>query len=115
MAQAVYALKAAFEKAVATKSSAWPSDAELAAAFRGLTFPTPTSPITLREDGQGLANMLVGRQRSDPKYPFPILSDMVLFPGAMVTTPVGKKSFDWLKTLEPEILSRVPQPIIPKG
>lgn len=115
MAQAVYAMKAAYEKALATKSGAWPTDAELAAAFKGLQFPSLTSPVKIREDGQGLANMLVGTTAMDPKYPFPILSDMVVFPGEMVTTPVGKMSFDWLKTLEPEILSRVPQPIVSKG
>jgi branched-chain amino acid transport system substrate-binding protein len=59
--------------------------------------------------------MLVGTTAMDSKYPFPILSDMVVFPAEMVTTPVGKKSFDWLQTLEPEILSRVPQPIVPRG
>ena len=62
-----------------------------------------TSPVKIREDGQGLASMLVGTTTMDPKYPFPILSDMVVFPGEMVKTPVGKTSFDWLKTLEPEI------------
>ena len=38
MAQAVWALKAAYAKAVAAKGGAWPNDAELADAFRGLTF-----------------------------------------------------------------------------
>lgn len=115
MAQAVFAMKAAYEKALATKGGAWPTDAELAAAFKGLQFPSLTSPVKIREDGQGLANMLVGTTAMDPKYPFPILTDMVVFPGEIVTTPVGKVSFDWLKTLEPEILSRVPQPVTSKG
>lgn len=115
MAQAVFAMKAAYEKALAAKSGAWPTDAELAAAFKGLRFSSLTSPVTIREDGQGLANMIVGTTKMDANYPFPILNDMVVFPGEMVTTPVGKTSFDWLKTLEPEILSRIPQPIASKG
>jgi branched-chain amino acid transport system substrate-binding protein len=115
MAQAVFAMKAAYEKALATKNGAWPTDAELAAAFKGLQFPSLTSPVKIREDGQGVANMLVGTTATDSKYPFPILTNMVVFPGEMVTTPVGKVSFDWLKTLEPEILSRVPQPVMSKG
>ncbi|TQF42624.1 branched-chain amino acid ABC transporter substrate-binding protein [Bradyrhizobium sp. UNPF46] len=115
MAQAVFAMKAAYEKALATKGGVWPTDAELAAAFKGLQFPSLTSPVKIREDGQGLANMLVGTTVSDPKYSFPTLADMVVFPGEMVTTPVGKSSFEWLKTLEPEILSRVPQPVTSRG
>ncbi|MGY3364206.1 branched-chain amino acid transport system substrate-binding protein [Bradyrhizobium sp. GM2.4] len=115
MAQAVFAMKAAYEKALATKGGVWPTDAELAAAFKGLQFPSLTSPVRIREDGQGLANMLVGTTVADPKYSFPILADMVVFPGEMVTTPVGKSSFEWLKTLEPDILSRVPQPVTSRG
>ncbi len=115
MAQAVYAMKAAYEKALARKGGAWPTDAELAAAFKGLQFPSLTSSVKIREDGQGLASMLVGTTTTDPKYPFPTLKDMVVFPGEMVTTPVGKTSFDWLKTLEPEILDRVPQPLTSKS
>jgi len=115
MAQAVYAMKAAYEKALVTKGGAWPTDAELAAAFKGLQFPSLTSSVKIREDGQGLANQLVGTTATDPKYPFPVLTDMVVFPGEMITTPVGKVSFDWLKTLEPEILARIPQPLTSKG
>ncbi|WP_210421893.1 ABC transporter substrate-binding protein [Bradyrhizobium nitroreducens] len=115
MAQAVFAMKAAYEKALVTKGGVWPTDAELAAAFKGLQFPSLTSPVKIREDGQGLANMLVGTTVADPKYSFPILADMVVFPGEMVTTPVGKSSFEWLKTLEPDILSRVPQPVTSRG
>ena len=36
---------------------------------------------------------------------------MVIFPAAMVSTPVGMKSVDWLKTLKPDILAQVPAPI----
>jgi branched-chain amino acid transport system substrate-binding protein len=38
------------------------------------------------------------------------MTDMVVFPAEMVTTPVGMKSADWLKTLKPEIMQRIPQP-----
>ena len=60
MAQAFSALQAAYAKAIAAKGGGWPNDQELADAFRGLTFDTPTSTITLREDGQGLEDQLVG-------------------------------------------------------
>ncbi|MFC7692328.1 hypothetical protein ACFQY5_24915 [Paeniroseomonas aquatica] len=37
--------------------------------------------------------------------------DMILFPAAMVSTPVGQKSTDWLKTLKPDFVSQVPAPM----
>lgn len=106
MAQAVWALKAALEKAVASKNGGWPSDAELAAAFRGLSFPTPTSTITLREDGQGLEDQIVGISHFDSRFPFAVPKDMMLFPGAQVSAPVGQKSVDWLKTLKPDFVAQ---------
>lgn len=106
MAQAVWALKAALDKAVAAKNGGWPSDAELAAAFRGLTFPTPTSTITLREDGQGLEDQIVGLSSFNDRFPFAVPKDMMLFPGAQVSAPVGQKSTDWLKTLKPDFIAQ---------
>ena len=70
MAQAFSALQAAYAKAIAAKGGGWPNDQELADAFRGLTFDTPTSTITLREDGQGLEDQLVGL--SQPRRPLPL-------------------------------------------
>ncbi|MCQ4161618.1 ABC transporter substrate-binding protein [Roseomonas sp. GC11] len=111
MAQAVFAMKAGYEKALAARGGAWPSDAELSAAFRGLTFPSLTSSVTIREDGQGLENQLIGTTVHSDRYPFPVMTDMVVYPATLVTTPVGQKSTDWLKTLTPALLDRVPQPV----
>ncbi|MBC9176562.1 ABC transporter substrate-binding protein [Pseudoroseomonas ludipueritiae] len=111
MAQAVFAMKAGYEKAMAAKGGQWPTDAELAAAFRGLTFPSLTSSITIRPDGQGLEDQLIGTTVQTDRYPFPVMTDMVVFPAASVTTPVGQKSLDWLKTLKPDMLDKMPQPV----
>jgi branched-chain amino acid transport system substrate-binding protein len=111
MYQAFAALKAAYEKAIAAKGGAWPNDQELAAAFRGLTFDSPTASITLREDGQGLEEQIVGVSAHAEGTPYAIPKDMVIFPAEMVSTPVGMKSVDWLKTLKPDILARVPAPV----
>ncbi|GGJ09393.1 ABC transporter substrate-binding protein [Neoroseomonas lacus] len=105
IAQALWALKAATEKAVAAKNGAWPSDAELAGAFRGLTFPTPTSTITLREDGQGLEDQIVGLSSFNDRFPFAVPKEMMLYPGAQVSAPVGQKSTDWLKSLKPDFVT----------
>lgn len=111
MVQAFNALKAAYEKAIAAKGGGWPNDMELAAAFRGLTFDSPTATITLREDGQGLEDQIVGVSTHAEGTPYAIPKDMVIFPAAMVSTPVGMKSVDWLKTLKPDILAQVPAAI----
>ena len=111
MAQAVFAMKAGYEKAIAAKDGGWPTDAELASAFRGLEFPSLTASVQLREDGQGLENQLIGTTTHTDQYSFPVMTDMVVFPADLVTTPVGQKSMDWLKTLTPELLQRVPQPV----
>lgn len=115
MAQAVFAMKAGYEKAIAAKGGAWPTDAELAAAFRGLEFPSLTGSVTIREDGQGLENQLIGTSLHTDKYPFAVMNDMVVFDAATITTPVGQKSAEWLKTLKPEILNAVPSPQPFKG
>ncbi|GGG38402.1 ABC transporter substrate-binding protein [Caldovatus sediminis] len=111
MYQAISAMQAAYEKAIAAKGGGWPNDQELAAAFRGLEFATPTSTITLREDGQGLEDQIVGVSSFTDRFPFAVPKDMIIFPAAMVSTPVGQKSVDWLKTLKPDLLAQVPAPI----
>lgn len=111
MAQAVFAMKAGYEKAVAAKGEGWPTDAELAAAFRGLEFPSLTGSVRIREDGQGLENQLIGTTLHTERYPFPVLTDMTVFPAELVTAPVGQRSVEWLKTLTPDLMQRVPQAV----
>jgi branched-chain amino acid transport system substrate-binding protein len=111
MAQAISALQAGFAKAIAAKGGGWPNDTELASAFRGLTFDTPTSSITLREDGQGLEDQIVGLSSFNDRFPFAVPKDMILFPAAMVSAPVGQKSVDWLKALKADFLAQVPAPL----
>jgi len=111
MYQALSALQAAYAKAIAANSGNWPSEVQLAAAFPGLEFDSPTARLRIREDGQGLEPQLIGTSQHEGPLPFATLKDMIIFPPELVTTPVGQKSVDWLKTLTPEILSRVPNPV----
>jgi branched-chain amino acid transport system substrate-binding protein len=111
MAQAVFAMKAGYEKAIAAKGGAWPTDAELAKAFRGLEFPSLTASVKIRDDGQGLENQIIGTSHHTEKYPFPVMTDMVVYDAAKITTPVGQKSLDWLKTLTPDIIKAMPAPV----
>lgn len=111
MAQAVNALQAAYDKAIQAKNGGWPNDQELAAAFKGLEFNSPTSKIKIREDGQGLEDQIIGVSAHTDRFPFPVPDNMVVFPAEMITTPVGQKSLDWIKTLKPDILDRMPAPM----
>lgn len=110
--QAVSALKTAYEKAIAGAGGAWPNADQLAAAFKGLEFPTLTSgTMKIREDGQGLEPQLIGTTLHDNSVPHAVMTDMIIFPPELVTTPMGRKSIDWLKTLTPAMLERVPPPV----
>lgn len=115
MAQAVFAMKAGYEKAIAAKGGGWPTDAELAAALKNLEFPSLTGTVRIREDGQGLEDQLIGTTHHVDKYPFPVMTDMVVFKAADVTSPVGQKSLDWLKTLSPDMPGRMPALIAYRG
>ena len=108
MFQALSALQAAYAKAMAANAGNWPNEAQLAAAFPGLEFDSPTARMRIREDGQALEPQLIGTTRHTDALPFATMGDMVLFPPELVTTPVGRNSVEWLRAMTPEILNRVP-------
>jgi branched-chain amino acid transport system substrate-binding protein len=110
MAQSFSALRAAYRKAIAAKGGAWPSEAELAAAFPGLEFDSPTARMKIREDGQGLEPQLIGTTVHSDRYNFAIMDNMIVFPPELVTAPAGQNSVAWLRTLKPDLLDRVPAP-----
>lgn len=115
MAQAFSALRAAHAKAMQANGGNWPSDAQLASAFRGLEFDSPTARMRIREDGQGLEPQLIGTTIHNDRFPFPVLDNMVIFPPELVTAPAGQNSIAWLKTLTPDLVGRVPDPIRAAG
>jgi branched-chain amino acid transport system substrate-binding protein len=108
MFQALSALQAAYAKAMAANAGNWPNEAQLAAAFPGLEFDSPTARLRIREDGQALEPQLIGTTRHTDALPFATMGDMVLFPPELVTAPVGRNSGEWLRAMTPEILNRVP-------
>jgi branched-chain amino acid transport system substrate-binding protein len=101
-------LQAAYAKAMAANAGNWPNEAQLAAAFPGLEFDSPTARLRIREDGQALEPQLIGTTRHTDALPFATMGDMVLFPPELVTAPVGRNSVEWLRAMTPEILNRVP-------
>jgi branched-chain amino acid transport system substrate-binding protein len=105
MANAFAALTAAFEKAAAANGGAFPSTEQVAAAMAGLKFQGEGRPVVLREDHQGVEDQIIGVTKRVADYPFPIMDQMLIFPGAPLMTPVGQVTSAWLATLTPALIS----------
>ena len=95
--QAIFAYKHSVEKA-AKAVGGWPTHDQIAKAMTGITFPTPSGMLTIREDHNGIEDCLVGISKLTPKYPFPILDKMEIFPAAQVNAPIGMKTVDWINS-----------------
>lgn len=106
MIQAFAGLQAAYDKAVAAKGAGWPTVEEVAAAMRGLTFSGLGRDITIREDNQAIEAQLMGTTARSPDYKFPILTNIMIFEGADITTPVGRESVEWVGTLKPDFVQK---------
>jgi branched-chain amino acid transport system substrate-binding protein len=104
MVQALQGVADAYAKAIKANKGQWPSTEQVADAMRGLEFRGLTRPVRIREDGQGLEDQLLGITKKDAAYPFMILDQVMLIPADLVTTPVGQKSPEWVKTLKPDLL-----------
>jgi len=97
--QAIYAYKYAVEKA-AKVVGGWPTIEEISNALTGITFPTPSGPLTIREDHNAIEDCLVGITKLTPKYPFPILDPkrLEVYQASQVNAPVGIKTVDWINS-----------------
>ncbi|MBG7620001.1 ABC transporter substrate-binding protein [Herbaspirillum sp. AP02] len=104
MIQALDGLVAGYDKAIKANKGQWPSTEQLAEAMHGLKFRGLTDQVTIRDDGQGLEDQLLGTTRKVAAYPFPILDKIEIYPAEMAIAPMGQKSVDWVKTIKPEIL-----------
>ncbi|WP_020683842.1 ABC transporter substrate-binding protein [Marinobacterium rhizophilum] len=100
MVQGLAGLKAAYEKAYAENNDQWPSQEQVAKAFRGLKFKGLTSEVTIQADGQGVEDQLFGLTTKSKEYPFMILKDVMVMPGALFARPLDAgKGTEWVKTL----------------
>ncbi|WMS43794.1 ABC transporter substrate-binding protein [Acuticoccus sp. MNP-M23] len=98
--QAFAALEAAYEKAIADNDVEWPSEEQLLAAFEGLEFQGLGRSVTIREDHQGVEDQLLGTSAQNGDYPFATLSNIMIFDGDDLTTPVGENSVEWIGGLD---------------
>jgi branched-chain amino acid transport system substrate-binding protein len=104
MVQALDGLVAGYQKAIKANKGQWPSTEQVADAMRGLEFRGLTGTVKIREDGQGLEDQLLGVTRKVPGYNFPVLEKIMIYPADLISTPVGQKSPEWVKTIKPELL-----------
>lgn len=108
VSQALAALKAAYEGAIAANGGNWPDREQVVDAMAGLTFAGLGRPVTIRADGQGVEDQLLGTSVVTDEYPFALMDNMMIFDGDAITTPVGQLSKDWLQTLTPAFVDSVP-------
>jgi branched-chain amino acid transport system substrate-binding protein len=101
---AIQSVADGYNAAIKANGGKWPSTEQVADAMHKLTFKGLTRPVTMREDGQGLEDQMLGVTKMTPAYPFPVIDALTIYPGALVTNPVGTKSPDWVKTLKPAML-----------
>lgn len=111
MAQALYGMKAGYEKAIAANGGRWPSREQVMDTMRGLEFAHLTGTMRIRDDGQGLEPMLMGVTRHVNEYPFPVLDQMILYPPELTMNPIGTKGLDWVRLLTPAAVQRAPAPV----
>ena len=102
MSQALSALQGAYARAMEANGGEWPDREQVVDAMAGLTFKGLGREVRIREDGQGIEDQLLGTTVRDEKYGFAVLDNMMMFDGDALTTPVGKNSIEWLKTLTPD-------------
>jgi branched-chain amino acid transport system substrate-binding protein len=101
---AIQAIADAHNAAIKANNGNWPSTEQVADAMRTLKFRGLTAPVQMREDGQGLEDQMLGVTATSAAYPFSVLQNLTVYPGAMVQNPVGTKSPEWVKTLKGDLL-----------
>lgn len=99
LAQSLFGLKTAWERAQAKKSGGRPTTEEVIAAFEGISFPTPSTIVqmALANGHQGISDTAVGTYRFDKAEGRPEMVDIVRYPAACVNPPADVDSVTWLE------------------
>jgi branched-chain amino acid transport system substrate-binding protein len=103
-AAAFQAIADGYAAAIKESGGKWPSTEQLADTMHTLKFRGLTRPVTMREDGQGLASQMLGMTKMTPAYPFPVIQGLTLYPPEVIQNPVGTQGVDWAKTLKPDLV-----------
>jgi branched-chain amino acid transport system substrate-binding protein len=99
MAQALFGLKAAVEKAMAANGGKKPTPEQLAAAMENLEWESPGGLIQMRlgNGHQAIQPMAIGRTRYDAARRQVVVEDIQRFPAECVNPPANMRSLDWIK------------------
>jgi branched-chain amino acid transport system substrate-binding protein len=99
MAQAIYGLKAAWEAAIQARRGAWPSTEDVIAAFHDLSYRTPSGLVTTQANHDSRQDAVFGitSARLDPRYGFPLLERVRVFPAERVNPPAGTRTREWIE------------------
>jgi branched-chain amino acid transport system substrate-binding protein len=99
LAQALFGLKTAWEKAQTKKGGARPTTEEVIAAFAGIEFPTPSTTVRMANGNghQGITDTAYGTYKFDKAANKPTLVDIVRYPAECVNPPPAVDSVTWLK------------------
>ncbi len=100
MAQSIYGLKAGIEKAIKFKRGEWPSTEEIILAMENLAYETPRGPVIIREDHQAIHESMWGitTGKRHPKYGYPLLDQMRVYPAVQVNNPLGTTAVEWIES-----------------
>jgi branched-chain amino acid transport system substrate-binding protein len=99
MAQALFGLKAAVEKAMAANGGKKPNQEQLVAALKGLEWDSPAGRIrmNLGEGQQATQETAIGKTRWDAAKKMVVIDDIQRFTAECVNPPAGVKSEEWIK------------------
>jgi branched-chain amino acid transport system substrate-binding protein len=104
MVQGLQGIVDGYNRAIKMNKGQWPSTEQVADAMHGMEFRGLTRTLRVREDGQSLEDQLLGTTKTRAGLPFMVMENMMIIPAELVTTPVGQKSPEWVKTLKADIL-----------
>jgi branched-chain amino acid transport system substrate-binding protein len=100
MAQSMFGLKTAWEKAQAKKGGQRPTTEEVIAAFEGIEFQTPSTTVkmALGKGHQGITETAYGTLRFNKAEAKPEIVDIVRYPAECVNPPPDVDSVAWLQS-----------------
>lgn len=109
--RAILALKTGYEKAIAENGGQWPTPEQFIAALEGLKVETLMGPMLIRTDHQAIYHEKYGISVTGSKYPFTVFNKIITFPPELIMPPVeNTNAAEWISSLTPEILDKVPEP-----
>jgi branched-chain amino acid transport system substrate-binding protein len=99
MALSILGLKVAWEKAQAAKAGGKPTTDEVAKAFKGIEYDSPSGRVRMALGGghQGIQDTAYGTYRFNKQKGQPEVVDIVRYAAECVNPPADKNSEDWLK------------------